>query len=128
MTNNTTLEAVALLPCPRCSGEAGTQYHQLEATWSVTCRACPIAMPYSGLTEAEAVSIWNTRSQAAITAYTRTNPIPSTEGLVEALEAAKSYVERKAEDAFDTREDTLLAIIEAALTALRTKEPTHGPE
>lgn len=41
--------------------------------------------------------------------------VPSGEGLRQALKAARDYVERKSWDAFDDREDKLLAVIDAVL-------------
>ena len=62
MTN--TPKPEALEPCPFCGGEAHSQFHQLEETWSIHCRACPAEMPYVGLTEAGAITAWNTRASA----------------------------------------------------------------
>src|SRR6187551_263355 len=56
------VEAVALLPCPFCGGEAKAFYNGLEGLWSVRCTACDAAMDYIGLIEAEAIAAWNTRA------------------------------------------------------------------
>jgi Lar family restriction alleviation protein len=50
-----------LKPCPFCGGSARTKHHLLEETWSVYCGICPAKVEYVGLTEREAISVWNTR-------------------------------------------------------------------
>lgn len=55
-----------LKPCPFCGGDPRTKFHGLEQTWSVKCGQCQAQMPYVGLSEAEAIADWNTRTAHAL--------------------------------------------------------------
>lgn len=75
MTNDQTVTQ-ALEPCPFCGSRGEALFHPLEETWSAICTGapeCQAQMLYVGLTEAEAITAWNTRTAHSAVATCKFN-------------------------------------------------------